>query len=366
MFQNLVFRCKDAKRQRREAIINNKYCCNFTKIVINENSLPSCHPAFCSSDFTHPFTSPPLKGGEKESSPQPSPIGECATRFVIADSAADPQSQDNEMLKHGGQSDIQDDTNPLPQSLPRGREVKRHYSRFTLHPSLRRKPAFTLAEVLITLGIIGVVAAMTIPGMIVKHQKQVFVTRMKQTYSIVSNAMMSSVAEYGEPNNWGVFGSFDATDPNYAQNQSDNMKMLATKYFKPYLKVIDEEGQTFQYTLFLSNGVSLTFYPDGSFNEDKSEFITTRAYIIASLNHNEKTFLDSSRDYSRKDFLMEINTATTGYKITGFNVKADKTRDDYTDDGQYGCNSGVEKHRRLYCGALLIHDGWQLKDDYPW
>ena len=238
-------------------------------------------------------------------------------------------------------------------------------SLFTLHPSLKKKAAFTLAEVLITLGIIGVVAAMTIPGMIVKHQKQVFVTRMKQTYSIVSNAMMSSVAEYGEPNNWGVFGSFDATDPNYAQNQSDNMKMLATRYFKPYLKVIDEEGQTFQYTLFLSNGVSLTFYPDGNFNDDKSEFITDRAFIIASLNHNAKTFADSSRDYSRKDFLMQIDSGTTGYRITGFNGR-NKTRDDYIYDEKYGCNSGVEKHRRLYCGALLIHDGWQLKDDYPW
>lgn len=207
---------------------------------------------------------------------------------------------------------------------------------------------------------------MTIPGMIVKHQKQVFATRMKQTYSIVSNAMMSAVSEYGEPNNWGIFGSFDTSDPNYAQNQSDNMKLLATKYFKPYLKVIDEEGETFQYTLFLSNGVSLTFYPDGGYNQDASAFVTTRAYIIASLNRNCKTFLDSSRDYSRKDFLMQIGTGTTGYRITGFNGHTNKTRDDYTNDSQYGCNSDVEKNRRLYCGAMLIHDGWQLKDDYPW
>ena len=38
------------------------------------------------------------------------------------------------------------------------------------------KKAFTLAEVLITLGVIGVVAAMTIPGMITNYQKKTFLS----------------------------------------------------------------------------------------------------------------------------------------------------------------------------------------------
>ena len=84
LFQHLFIRCKDVKRQRCEAVIKNKFCCNFTKIAINENS--PCPPVFCSSDLTHPFTSPPLKGGEKESSPLPSPIGEGATHVAIDNS----------------------------------------------------------------------------------------------------------------------------------------------------------------------------------------------------------------------------------------------------------------------------------------
>ena len=42
---------------------------------------------------------------------------------------------------------------------------------------------FTLAEVLITLGIIGVVAAMTIPMLIINYQKRLTLTRLKKTYS---------------------------------------------------------------------------------------------------------------------------------------------------------------------------------------
>ena len=48
--------------------------------------------------------------------------------------------------------------------------------------------AFTLAEVLITLGIIGIVAAMTLPSVIVNYQKQEALTRLKKSYTTVANA----------------------------------------------------------------------------------------------------------------------------------------------------------------------------------
>ena len=54
------------------------------------------------------------------------------------------------------------------------------------------KKAFTLSEVLITLGIIGVVAAITIPSLITKYQKKVIETTLKEDYSIMAqvNRMM--------------------------------------------------------------------------------------------------------------------------------------------------------------------------------
>ena len=45
------------------------------------------------------------------------------------------------------------------------------------------KPAFTLAEVLITLGVIGVVAAITLPAVITKIQNKGYVERLKKTYA---------------------------------------------------------------------------------------------------------------------------------------------------------------------------------------
>ncbi len=52
-----------------------------------------------------------------------------------------------------------------------------------------KKRAFTLAETLITLTIIGVVAAMTIPTLVSKYQKHTYVTGLKKAYSTLSNAM---------------------------------------------------------------------------------------------------------------------------------------------------------------------------------
>lgn len=51
------------------------------------------------------------------------------------------------------------------------------------------KKAFTLAEVLITLGIIGVVAALTIPTVINKVQLKVLQTQFKKTLSVMSSAI---------------------------------------------------------------------------------------------------------------------------------------------------------------------------------
>lgn len=47
---------------------------------------------------------------------------------------------------------------------------------------------FTLAEVLITLGIIGIVAAMTLPTLVANHRKKVLQTQFLKTYSDLNNA----------------------------------------------------------------------------------------------------------------------------------------------------------------------------------
>ena len=59
-----------------------------------------------------------------------------------------------------------------------------------------KKCAFTLAEVLITLGIIGVVAAMTMPSLISHYRHKVLETQFKKAYSVLSQAMIPVQSEF--------------------------------------------------------------------------------------------------------------------------------------------------------------------------
>ena len=68
---------------------------------------------------------------------------------------------------------------------------------YTAESRTLKKSAFTLAEVLITLGIIGVVAAMTLPVLTQKYQKMVLKNQYKKVYSTLSQAYSKAVFDIG-------------------------------------------------------------------------------------------------------------------------------------------------------------------------
>ena len=63
---------------------------------------------------------------------------------------------------------------------------------------IMRKIGFTLAEVLITLMIIGIVAALTIPSVISNYQQQEFKTGLKKAVSVLNEAIQTNIAMDGE------------------------------------------------------------------------------------------------------------------------------------------------------------------------
>lgn len=85
------------------------------------------------------------------------------------------------------------------------------------------KTGFTLAETLITLGIIGIVAAMTIPTLISKNQKSIIEANLKETYSILQQTMR--LAENDDI-------GFDPIVPEAVPNLEKWFKT----YFAPYMK----------------------------------------------------------------------------------------------------------------------------------
>lgn len=69
-------------------------------------------------------------------------------------------------------------------------------------PPTKARFAFTLAEVLITLGIIGIVAAMTIPNLIFNYKVKRTVSILREDQSIIAQVIKLSTEENGEPEGW--------------------------------------------------------------------------------------------------------------------------------------------------------------------
>lgn len=59
------------------------------------------------------------------------------------------------------------------------------------------KKGFTLAEILITLGIISIVAAMTLPSVINNNKSNVFHTSLQAAYTILQEGLTKMSADYG-------------------------------------------------------------------------------------------------------------------------------------------------------------------------
>ena len=110
-------------------------------------------------------------------------------------------------------------------------KTETHSTTYSIHnpsrPSLKkgRRVAFSLAEVLITLGIIGVVAALTLPSVIQNYKKQVIVNQLKKAYSTLGQVAQKAFADNGP-------AGFEAG----AELKGDDVKAFFDTYWLLYFK----------------------------------------------------------------------------------------------------------------------------------
>ena len=93
-----------------------------------------------------------------------------------------------------------------------------------------RKGAFTLAEVLITLGIIGVVAALTLPSLIQKYQDQVLENQLKKMYTTILQGVQKAIADDG-------VSKFSDTELFQSCKDGEHMSNACSQMVKKYFNV---------------------------------------------------------------------------------------------------------------------------------
>lgn len=104
---------------------------------------------------------------------------------------------------------------------------------------IEMKKGFTLAETLITLAVIGIVAAITIPVVVAKYDEKARITSLKKAYSALSQAYQLAVAENGPISDWGAsITDTGKTDENNNPVLDNSGREEVAKIISKYLNVL--------------------------------------------------------------------------------------------------------------------------------
>ncbi len=227
---------------------------------------------------------------------------------------------------------------------------------------LMRGAAFTLAEVLITLGIIGVVAAMTMPVLIQNHQKSVVETRLKKFYSVMNQAILMSKNDNGDPIYWdNYFLGTIYDEKGHIINRTDDADAAFEKYLAPYLKIVEKRTVTDsknqkRILYYLVDGSALAF-----------PVHTNRDIYYFPKNAEKCITTDDSIGKCSFAFIFFPNNTESYWKyhynkgMEPFLCEWDGQEESLYNDSTYGCAKGYGD----YCTAIIMHNGWKIPKDYP-
>ena len=163
-----------------------------------------------------------------------------------------------------------------------------HRTHFT-HLITFPKAAFTLAEVLITLAIIGIVAAITIPSIVNTYKEKQTVTALKKNYSVLNNAFNLAIAEYGDISQW----NSKEVIMSYEQNGDEKVPVIET--------VMDIEDRLIK---FLNIAVDCGYEAKGCFDNTYKKLSGENERDFENLPRYRKLFLNDGSLIAIQGYLL--------------------------------------------------------------
>lgn len=231
---------------------------------------------------------------------------------------------------------------------------------------MKKNRAFTLAEVLITLEIIGVVAAMTIPNLLTKMDRDRKIATVRKAQSILNQAIKLSTIDNEDYEAWDT-----ALPP----------REYLDKYYTPYMKVIaycdtyskcnyksaapwSRYNGSNSYTgfnaysripIFTLDGILYSISQSGGGNDQED---TDSVYDMNYIGSNG-VFIDvngpNKPNRFGNDVFMLVRNKDGSVMPLGYNLPDSKINQDCSKNGK--C---------LYCAEKLRRNGWKSSNDYPW
>ncbi len=200
--------------------------------------------------------------------------------------------------------------------------------------NIKKIAAFTLAEILISLAIIGVVASMAMPTLITNQIRKERTAKLKSFYSKMQTAVSNMASDTGEYD--------DIEEPT-----NESAFEWYKEHIDPYMghQLISEASKTIYY----KDGSSLSdFYRGGCLDVDYD------VNAVKPPNREGKDkfrFLFCFDKANRREYFGDENIFFGSYGSSSITTR---------EEALNSCTTGVH-----YCSKLLELDNWEFKPDYP-
>ena len=227
----------------------------------------------------------------------------------------------------------------------------------------KRKNAFTLAEMLITLSVIGIIAVLTVPGLITQYQKKVTAVKVKKAYAELNQAIQLSQVANGSMKFWDL-----------GENSSiENTRAVVAKYIAPYFNSLKEHssGGEFDFGMpvsrfgvnYMLNNVGVSFYAPGQskvifatisvVSKKKQDYISGRDWFYFLILPDKIVPYGYVDNITRDEIIAGYTYKYLAYIKNGKSVYQESTVE---------CSNA----KRYGCTMLWYLDGFEFKADYPW
>lgn len=209
---------------------------------------------------------------------------------------------------------------------------------------------FTLAEVLVTLGIIGVVSAMTVPALMQNHQRKTYVTQLHKVYNELNQVLM----QYQNDKNALNLMEAGLTSTAAVQN-------IITTYMKVVSTCDNASAPCFSDKYKYINGTDVS---TSSFTSTSKSFVLSSGVAIRPIYSKPSTFKIAN-------FMVDIN-GQKGPNVAGRDLfflylYSNGVIDDGPDNAAYNAPLTKEQREAMNCEASLhgcfgrlLNDNWKM------
>lgn len=228
------------------------------------------------------------------------------------------------------------------------------------------KKSFTLAEVLLTLGIMGIVAAMTLPVLIKNYRQHETEVRLQKSYSMISQAFLSAQAKHGEIKDWPDWDNAEIILTNYIVQEFTFVKNYKSQGKYGYNVCFEKKyfsGSSDQYKLQYGwiNGIHIgnPFYPGvtASIQLPDGSCLALNPQNTGVSMHNKLIAIDlngSSKAPNR-----------AGFDLFFFSVDGNTIKPTCIDESKEYIDKNCDRHSSiasgLCCTAKAAAEGWKIR-----